>query len=249
MIIICNGMLRSGSTLQYNLAANLIETGATVTRVGFMGDFGKSKVRAKLAAMRDSDERFIVKTHEGPLPPGFYTDRVKVLFSYRDLRDIAASIRKKWGHPFTQILAQLDEMVRIEAAFDSVPNVLVQPYDRLFADLLAATGEIADFLGAGVDVADIDRVARDCRVGPNVSDKATRAGIVAAICNWIRPKKIDARSLLHSDHISASGGQDGDWVNQFSAEEICQLNARYGSWLDGHGYAIRCLDSEEYSSQ
>ncbi len=239
MIVISNGMLRSGSTLQYNVAASVLETAGQVTRGGFIGEFAKPEIRAKLDALKTADGWTIVKTHEAPLERSFYDDRVRVLFSYRDVRDIAASIKKKWGYPFEQILADIDAMIEIERAFADIPNVLVQSYDTLYTDLPAATREIAEFLGVRVGDADVAHIADEFSVESSKQRLEARAKhpLVQVLGRIAGRFRIDPTTQMHDNHISATGGQDGDWLNQFEATEIAALNERFGDWLIGHGYA------------
>lgn len=236
MIVISNGMLRSGSTLQYNVAACVLETGGPLRRVGFLGDFGKPEIRAKLEALKAADGWTILKTHEAPLERGFYDDRVRVLFSYRDVRDIAASIKKKWGHPFVRILSDIDAMIEIERAFHEIPNVLVQSYGTLYGDLTAATLEIGQFLNVELSKADAARIANDNTVAGRTEAHAGSPGLVRGLVNRLTRRTYDARTLLHPDHISATGGKDGDWKSQFTEAEISKLSDRFGDWLKEHGY-------------
>jgi len=160
MIIIENGMLRSGSTLQYNIAAMVMEVQGSLYRAGFIGDFGNPVIREKLEKFKLADSWAIVKTHEAPLPRGFYDERVRVLFSYRDVRDVAASIRKKWGYKFEKILSEIDAMIEIESSFAEIPGVLVQPYDLLFHDIPTATRQIAAHLGIEITNTKVSLIAR-----------------------------------------------------------------------------------------
>lgn len=238
MMVISNGMLRSGSTLQYNVAAAVLETAGPLDRAGFIGDFAKPKMREKLDALKAADGWTIVKTHEAPLAREFYDERVRVLFSYRDVRDIAASMKKKWGYPFEQILADIDAMIEIERAFSDIPNVLVQSYDRLYDDLPAATREIAQFLDAGIDGARCEQIAGLNSVENSQRRIRTRSmnPVVQLLGRFSGRFRIDPKTQMHNDHISATGGRDGDWVNQFEAAERAEMEQRFGCWLAQRGY-------------
>lgn len=241
MLIIANGMLRSGSTLQYNLAAKIIETVRPLNRVGFLGDFGKPEVRQKLDALKVGKGWSILKTHELPLEPDFYDDNVRVIFSYRDVRDIAASIKKKWGYPFEQILADIDAMIEIERAFADLPNVLVQSYDNLYDDLPSATREIAQFFSVPLTTTNISQIsgslsvdASKKRIEARLKNPVTR--LLGRVVGRLR---VDPITQMHDNHISASNGRDGDWVNQFDAAERDELERRYSAWLAQRGYALK----------
>lgn len=235
MIVISNGMLRSGSTLQYNLAASVLETAGPLERAGFLGDFVQPDSRAKLEAMKASNGWTILKTHEAPLERDFYDERVVVLFSYRDVRDIAASIKKKWGYPFEQIVSDIAAMIEIEEAFGHVPNVHVQSYEKLFDTPQLAVVELAKALGQNLDDYIIHSIADENSVATKEGEKS-KDGFVSRIASRIFPKGYDQKSLLHPDHISKTGGKGGDWVNQFTDKELETLNNRFGDWLQKHNY-------------
>jgi hypothetical protein len=238
VIVICNGMLRSGSTLQYNVATMVLEASGRLDRVGFIGGFAKPKVRARLEAMRDAPRRSIVKTHEPPLPRDFYNDRVRVLFSYRDVRDVAASIKKKWAFGFDNILADIDAMIAIERQIRELPHALVQPYELLRTDIALAARQIALSLDVALAEAEAAVIAEALSLSSMRErlDRRARNPLVRVLTRVAGRFRVDGKTQMHDDHISASEGRDGDWVNQFNLEETRELNSRYLGWLSAHGY-------------
>jgi hypothetical protein len=231
-------MLRSGSTLQYNLAAEALEAAGAVERVGFLGDFGAREIQAALREMRDAETVYILKTHEAPLEPGFYTDRVKVLFTYRDLRDIAASIRKKWDKNFDEILSDLDAMVAIHTEIETIGGVLIQPYARLYQTMPEALDEITCYLGAVLtpqaQAGILDRNALE-RVSQRLS--ARRRNPILSLMGRLSGRfRIEAGTELHTDHISETGGRNGDWMNQLSDREIECIQRKFSPWLKMHNF-------------
>jgi hypothetical protein len=227
MLIICNGMMRSGSTLQYNLAAAVLERRHRLVRAGFVGGFANSAVIARLVAMRDSEGWHIVKTHEPPLQSSFYTDRVHALFSRRDPRDIAASIRKKWDKPFRDILSDISAMVDIGQQTNDMPGVLVQDYTDLYEDLEGCVTRIAAFLSVPLTREEITAIAAEHAV-ERVAERLQRRRsnpFVSALRLLAARFAIDARTQLHDNHISPSAGRDGEWRNCFSQDELNVLDA------------------------
>lgn len=240
MLVISNGMLRSGSTLQYNIARMVLEARYDLKRVGFMGDFAKPKTRDRLENLRDQDRWSIIKTHESPLPRDFYTDRVRVLFSYRDVRDIAASIRKKWDHSFEEILSEIDAMIQIHAAFADIPSILVQPYDLLYRDIPTAICQIASYIGVDVNDSEVCGITDMLSVDSvcNKIEQRSKNQFIHLLGKVIGRFRIDRRTQMHENHISVSKGRSGDWINRFTAEEIAVIECRYADWLNVHGYLI-----------
>ena len=238
MLVISNGMLRSGSTLQYNIAAAVLETQCKVQRVGFLGNLADPKLTGRLKSMKLADGWAIIKTHDAPLPVSFYTERVHVLFSYRDVRDIASSISKKWEYPFEKILKDVDMMIKIEQDFSNVPNVLRQSYGLLYRDIAAAAHEIAKYLGICLEPDEAGQIAE------TLSISSVKSQIECRSKSWLTKLRrksllaggVDQKTLIHDDHISVSAGRDGDWVRIFSEDEIELLTVRYSGWLRSHGF-------------
>ena len=238
MIIISNGMMRSGSTLQYNIAAMVMEARGPLHRAGFIGDFAKPATLAKLMQLKRAKRWTIIKTHEAPLPRDFYDESVRVLFSYRDVRDIAASIRKKWDYPFDIILSQIDEMIEIERTFAEIGGILVQSYELLYHDIPAATRQIAAYLGVTLVDAEVNKIEGALSVDTLMDVAGKNRMLFSQLISWITRRFYDKKTLLHNDHISAAGGRDGDWTNQLSDDEIARLEVRYSSWLTARGYLV-----------
>lgn len=232
MLIICNGMLRSGSTLQYNLAAEALESVGHVTRVGYLGNFRSPEIRARLEEMREAEGLYILKTHEPPLEPAFYTNRVTLLFTHRDPRDIAASIRKKWNKRFDEILSDLDAMIDIHVQIADLERTLVQPYDRLYHALPEALNEIAIHLGTSLtSEARAGILQRNSLETVSKHLAARRRNLILRFLGRVSGRfRIDRKTNLHADHISESGGRDGDWRRLFGTDEKRALEDRMQHW-------------------
>lgn len=232
MLIICNGMLRSGSTLQYNLAAEALEEVGHVTRVGYLGSFRSPEIKARLEEMRESEDLYILKTHEPPLEPAFYTNRVTLLFTHRDLRDIAASIRKKWNKSFDEILSDLDAMIEIHVQIAALQGTLVQPYERLYSAMPEALDEIVAHLGTSLTSENRAKILQRNSLETVSENLAARRRnpLLALLGRFASGFLIDRRTALHADHISETGGRDGDWQRLFGADEKRTLADRMQHW-------------------
>jgi len=232
MLVICNGMLRSGSTLQYNLASEALEAVGHATRVGYLGGFRSPETKARLEEMREAESLYILKTHEPPLEPAFYTNRVTLLFTHRDLRDIAASIRKKWNKSFDEILSDLDAMIDIHVQIAALPRILIQPYDRLYHAMPQALEEIAAHLGTSLTPEIRARILQHNAL-ETVSEHlaARRRNPLLTLLGRLSGRfRIDRKTELHSDHISETGGRDWDWQRLFGTDEKRALEDRMQHW-------------------
>ena len=173
MLVICNGMSRSGSTYQYNLARCLVERA------------GAGKAHAYIAPedadvrLSVSDDRFrswvtsravhVVKTHRvHPLLPELIgTGRIKVLYIHRDIRDVAVSTKRVWGMRGQKLIESLDKIVLAYWGLKELRQVapehfLWQRYDHLMSDPETAAGEIRDFLSVDVSEDDFRASVDEC---------------------------------------------------------------------------------------
>jgi len=240
MLVICNGMMRSGSTLQYNISATLLETHFGVTRMGFLGKKDAPEVRDRLLRTARKDAWAIVKMHEFIALPEEHAGHVMMLFTFRDLRDIAASVRKKWDYPFEQIIDILDAMVLLEGKTRRWPNSLIQKYEHMYRDLRGSVAEIAAMLGIEPSPATCEVLAERFSI-EQVSQRLNsnwRYRIGSTMRRVLARKPFDPATLLHQGHISASQGRPGAWEDVMSPAEIKTLDARYGDWLVAHGYRV-----------
>lgn len=222
MLVICNGMPRSGSTLQYNLAAGALEAAGQIIRVGYLDKLKKPKTLAQLEAMRDSEIVYIMKTHDALLEPEFYTDRVKVLFTHRDKLDIAASLRKKWNKSFDEIRRELCKMSALYAQVEAMEGALIQPYKLLYEEMHNGLDQILVHLGIHLTEEDREQILKRNSLESVIRriDTHNRKPIVAVLGMFLRRLRIDPLTQLHGDHISETKGRDGDWVNQLDKNEL-----------------------------
>ena len=226
MLVICNGMPRSGSTLQYNLAAEALEAQGPTIRVGFLDQLRNRKTLRRIEAMRDSDMVYIMKTHDALLEPEFYTDRVKLLFTHRDRRDVAASLRKKTNKNIEEILRDLCHAEALHVQVAAVEGALIQPYKLLYEEMHNCLAQIIVHLSIHLTEEDRERIlarnSLESMIGRIVTHN--RKPIVAVFGMFLKRLRINSFTQLHPDHISETKGLDGDWINQFDENELFLLN-------------------------
>ena len=266
MLVVCNGMYRSGSTLQYRLAVEVCATASECVDLGF-ADWGEHP-EATIRAWAEANRWHVVKAHQAL--PGDIVDTpgVVVLYTYRDLRDVAASILALLGDDWARVLGFIDDGVEQGRRIESRP-IVAQRYEDLVAGPEAATREIARAIGVDVDDATIDRLVNAHsrqrvlvaqqklqqdhrvfhalkrgrqRVPPGVVDLVRRSGlhrVWRAAMARLRPA-----DTLHTDHISSSGGEPGAWRNVLSPARVDEIEQRYGPWLAAHGYLVGTSQSD-----
>jgi hypothetical protein len=264
MLAICNGMPRAGSTLQYNVARCLVEKTGSGTAHAFITADEENPRRIATAQLQEwatDDAWRVVKTHEvlDALPDLLATGRLRVLYVYRDLRDVAVSIQRAFATTGDDLMRRLEEGVtwyhRLDVLRSEHPGrFLWQRYEDVYRDLPSAIGDTSTFLGLEADAALLHAVHAECRL--ESAEKITQAARrqLARALNALgkqSPARADAfaaqvrdagwavqGSLLHHHHISAGRGEPGGWRETLSEDNAALITGRFRDWLVARGYEV-----------
>lgn len=264
MLAICNGMPRAGSTLQYNVARRLVEkTGAGRGEAFVTADENHPKriETGRLTEWATDDRWHVAKTHEvfDALPQLLATGRARVLYIYRDLRDVAVSIERAFGASGDELMRRVGEGVewyeRLDALRAAHPTAFLwQRYEDVYDDLPSAVRATAGFLDLTTPDAILDAVHAECRI--ETAESATRDARreLARVVVGLRkesPARADAfaaqvrhagwavqDSLLHHHHISSRHGAPGGWREVLPEGEAALITERFRDWLRARGYDI-----------
>ena len=164
MLVVCIGLSRSASTLQYNIARELI-----CNRLGGK-DLGYSKSKTYIYKILSSSKggNAIIKTHnycDFYKEESLVKNNVKFLCTFRDLREVAASVMQAYNANFDRI-KQKDLKREMEKfyKFKQLTPLLMQNYSELVTDLKKAITDIGDFLGIVLSENDIQRIYKKCNL-------------------------------------------------------------------------------------
>jgi hypothetical protein len=238
MWIFCCGMQRSGSTLQFQLTARLVETAGLGRRVEWVrpGRFGQ--LRNRLAG-EPSWKVFKIHVCSPAMAAEFRRDNATGVYTYRDLRDVFVSTMRKYARGFDELFASdfLEGCLEQYRRWTALPRVLTTRYEDMIADVPAEVERIAAHLGITLS-ADVYRdIAREHsleqqreRIDEAVKSGDLREGIVKG--TFYNP-----RTNLHTNHIHE--GAVGGWKHVLADAQVERLEAKAGSWLVAHGYALR----------
>jgi hypothetical protein len=255
MLVICNGMVRSGSTAQYNMARLLVERAGIGVGQGALAALfqGRSPDAGGLAG---DSRHFAFKIHDLHefSDPAYVVrlaseGRLKLLYIHRDIRDVYLSLKRMQRKSPEQLLAILDNAVQswkwVEERLDE-PWILVQRYDDLMADMVTATREIAHHLGVAATTGEIEGVAASCSLSSAEAktralkrEVAREAIAERATTDTRDPTTVywDMHTLLHHNHISRTKGRSGMWREELTDVEVDAVVDRYGSVMADLGYA------------
>ncbi len=235
MWIFCGGMHRSGSTLQFQLTAHLVEAAGRGRRVEWAPADEFPRVRE---ASRGEPGWKVFKTHHctPAVAAEFAARNARGVYIFRDVRDVVVSRVRISGRSFDAVWARA--LDRALAAFDQwtrLADVLVSRYETVVGDVAAEVARIATHLALDVDRRECERIA--AAYAPARQEERIREAVAAG---RLRPgpggRLFDPVSNLHVNHIGS--GRSGDWRTALSAEELALVEGRARRWLTANGYPL-----------
>lgn len=235
MWVFCGGMFRSGSTVQYQVAAHVAEKSGRGRRLPFAaaGDLGA--VASSVEEAADAKTLFVCKSHA-------VSDAIRlqvgggngiVLTIHRDIRDVVVSAMSKNGWSFRRIWRS-DKLRYWTSRFDqwaALPGALVSRYDDLTADLPGEVGRIATHIGCPVGGSDAAAIAAAYSIDRQRSRTAAvrQQRQIDGVA-----LKFDPHSLLHHNHIAS--GASGLYREVLRPAEIRAIEDECGAWMARWGY-------------
>ena len=161
MLVICNGMMRAGSTLQYNLTNAVLGTAGPVQRLGFFLDPHEIQHHRQLTEWLKSPAWHTLKMHRY-WSGGSAELQIRRCYVYRDIRDVAASALRKFPVTWPELLGILDEAIELDAVIRTSPNVIVQRYEFMITAPSDACSELASYFDVSLCRDECERLAFDC---------------------------------------------------------------------------------------
>lgn len=231
MWVFCSGMHRSGSTVQYQIAAHLVEQAGRGERI----TFHKPEAFGEVRAAHDAGHRMLVFKAHG------LSDAIRdelrdhggiVITAHRDIRDVVVSAMRKNNWTFRHIwrIGRLQHWTTRFEEWATVPGAMVSRYDRLSADLAGETIRIAGTLGIPLATGDADRIAADY----TADRQRERTAAVQEVRQRGEAVTYDPHSLLHHNHIAS--GAVGGYRTVLRPAEIRAIEDACGAWMDRWGY-------------
>jgi Sulfotransferase domain len=227
-------MMRPGSTLQYNIASELIERIGVGRREAWVDDHS-----VYFAACNNQKGLVAFKSHilTAEIRSLIGEGRAKVLTCFRDVRDVVASWQAKAGQKQSigealsltgNAIAQFSEWEMIDPAIR-----LLSRYEDFAFDIGGEARRVADFLGLEMDnsialslSSALSVVSLQQRLASLPEDGLTRRGGFA----W------DSKTLVHTNHLN--GGIAGRAKEELSRDLYCAITDLHADWLVAHGYSL-----------
>ena len=244
MWMFCCGMPRTGSTLQYQIAAQLVEETNTGKRLTFYApeDFVKARSECK-----NYKGHLVFKAHRPSVPilEEFQAGNAIGIMSVRDIRDVIVSFMKKEQATFREVWTRHKQMQGFLGHFfiwTQFPRVLVSRYEDTFQKLPREVRRTAKHIGLKVKKPLVKKIARDLsiesqlEITKNLQENPESGRQMKAFQGSV----MDDRTLLHSHHISESLGQS-TWKKVLKPQEVELIEKKFDVWLKLMGYPISTI--------
>jgi hypothetical protein len=219
-------MRRSGSTLQSNLVAALLgpDTRIDVTSV------------ESFVAPEPSAAPLVLKCHRyiPAVAQMLAEGKARVFYSFRDIRDVVASIMEKYSVPALGYLhGGALNILREHAAWAALPGVHLTRYEDMVVDPVTEVARLAAHLGLPADA------ARDTEVAERFSLRRQRERIAATASDpdaqvGSGGNVRDRETLLHLNHIQSGGS--GAHHRVMSTRERAALEWLCRDWMAKYEY-------------
>ncbi len=199
--VFCAGMIRSGSTLQYQLASSIIERSGLGRRMKYVPE---AKFDAVLEDNPSGTELKVFKAHvcTSPMADLCQCGSAVVLYCYRDIRDVAVSALRKFNMSFESLVEArwLDQAISDFNAWTTMPRVLVSRYEKMVGNIGEEASRISGFLGVEIRSGEVLAIAAQYSVSAQQerikSLRLRHPGTITA-----DDIVFDDNELLHHNHI------------------------------------------------
>lgn len=240
MWIFCGGMMRSGSTLQYQITAQLVEEAGLGKRLDWAEPEDFPQVKEKFG---NDDSWKVFKAHicTASMIEEFNHGNAMGVYIYRDIRDAFTSHMSKTSVDAQSTFRQgfVENCLKNYEKWTDLPRVLVSQYESTMTDMVAEIVRIAQHLGINLSSVRADQIADEL----SLIKQKTRLQAMQSF-ETVGKHKVDSHSLLHSNHIHS--GKVGRWQAELTYEEINQIEKKAGSWLVAHGYELSAKPSSAF---
>lgn len=236
MWIFACGMQRSGSTLQFQIAAKLVEDAGLGQRVEWVKPERFPEIREKYQNISGWK---VFKNHiyTPDMAAEFHRGNAMGIYVYRDPRDIFVSTIRKYSTTFNNLWQSkfLDQLLKDYYLWTALPNIMVSKYEDMVMDMPAEVLRIADHLSITLQPESHQKIAAEFTLGKQLErvDQARKRGILKS---GYLDAEFDPHSMLHTNHIHK--GQVGGWEFELSPGQIALIEDKSAFWMVDNGYRL-----------
>jgi len=228
MWVFCCGAIRSGSTLQYNIACEIVELSGRGIRIDYHHHSRFADVRSHY---KDYKGYKVFKTHQinEEIKHEFLNQNAIGIYSYRDVRDVFLSIKRKENKSSDNLFQSSFIKKYIKCYFDwlVIEPMYRSKYEDLIRNIRKEITNICNILEvslAETEISDIEKkVQKDSQ--KKIADRLAQYG-----------DSYDKRTLIHSNHFNSK--RPNEWKLDLSQDEICRIEKEARDWLFNNGYEL-----------
>lgn len=245
MYLVCAGMVRSGSTWQYNVLSRLIDTYALGGRLGFF-EKGEEFLAAMERDKHDPSKLWTVKTHarSDVWEKLCQRGQAKILYSYRDVRDVAYSVAHKLSRTMDDLLQVPnlfeDLILENDAFFTRMEPLLSMRYEEMFSNPVRSIIRIARFIDVDLDEGTAAEIEREFSMEGMRKQVNAITRHFEELGNDLSKHENtclhDNHTQLHWNHLRT--GLSGTWRKEVEPSHLQRMTELFHSWLVAHGYEV-----------
>jgi len=208
-------MMRSGSTVQYQITKDIVETSGKGYGLGWVEVHDFAEV---YASHLDEEQRLVVKTHAFTPKIGelIASGEGRAIYVHRDIRDVTVSLMHKRKKSFWYILLAtpfIEMVLENHKNWTSQPGILISKYEEMVSDLKQEVLRIARYLEIPLKETEAEQIAskytleRQIAKVKQLETSERQSG-----------KMVDSELLFHRNHIHS--GQVGQWVTSLTTFQV-----------------------------
>jgi hypothetical protein len=206
-LILSAGMPRSGSTWLYNAMRIILKSDIGIDLgAGWIQDIEKFK----------DHETILLKLH-GYIP-NLASKATFVAYSYRDLRDVMASIKRKFNTSPSMAIAR--QYLEDDAKWRQCALFAMK-----YEDMMDEPQNVDENLQKALGIYWFESASICHEIGTlNYSSSEDKNDVY------------NNENLLHAGHIT--NGKHGSWKGELDPEFVLELETEFSSWLTENGYTV-----------
>ncbi len=245
MLVICCGMMRSGSTLQYQLAVSILEKTGKGTGLGEIRHGNCSD----LEQGNQTGEIQVIKVHKlshlKGVKEAIGQGKATGIYIFRDIRDVTVSLMKMRKSNFDTLIFRSKEVQQCLDdfyAWTSFDGLLISRYETMVNNLSNEVARIAAHLKIDLLPREIQAIAEAHTIDQQKDRIKTWKEVSSQESQTYEPK-----TLLHYNHISS--GKSQQWAIDLTSIQIGYLETIAGEWLTQQDYPLSQPSYVRWTSQ
>jgi tetratricopeptide (TPR) repeat protein len=239
-------MNRGGSTVQYQIVTELIETRNLGISIGWIDRPTAQVLKTLDNVARRKDKFVVVKCHDYTPEAAKYIEEgfAKGIYIYRDLRDVTVSLANKFFNSVEEVLKSrtLPNILYNYYGWTALPGVMVSQYERSIFDLTKETLKICAHLEIDITEKAACKTAAkyslDRQLAKIENFNYQQDGVFNQTNDFYDPL-----SQLHNRHIKS--GKSGQWQEVLSTKQIAEIENIAYSWSIDRGYELSMIKPDK----